>query len=371
MSSKIVKVEKEVPRKTFIQGNFIGKYFGSLNKEQDAFSISKIYDISIYEGKIFNVVNEVQNFETINESIYENIQSHLQIEQSSFEEVSCFPKNIPMGVDGFKLSIHSPKLENVRIKDVVKEGNQTFGTIYCNVSGYLLDLIIEEEEIEIETCDDCNRPILDCTCTKALEMIPRRTPERSPAIKRLKDYSTDSSWGCWPLIGIFVALFVVFSFGLPGIVFLAVIGLLYLLGRSTIVSQIFTWLAYIVLALFSLAVFLSVMDTCSNSAPRSNNNTIVPKIEKPIPEREPVVAQPKPEQKVQKPQPVYKKSEPVPVASEPVITVPSVYICNGSYAKKYHLTPYCRGLSNCKASVSSISTDDARSMGRTLCGYED
>lgn len=371
MGTKIVKVEKEVPRKTFIQGNFIGKYFGSLNKEQDPFSISKIYDISIYEGKIFNVVNEVQNFETINESIYEDIQSHLQIEQSSFEEVACFPNNTPMGVDGFKLSIHSPKLENIQIQDVVKEGSQTFGTIYCKVSGYLLDSIMEEEEIEVETCDDCDNLIEDCTCAKALEVMPPWTSERPRAIKRFKNYSTDSSWGCWPIIGILIALFIVFSFGLPGIVFLLVIGLLYLLGQSTIVSEIFTWLAYIVLALFCLAVFFSVIDTCSNSARRSSNSTIVPKIEKPIPERDPVIVQPMPEQRVQKPQPVYKKPEPVKVAPEPTTTAASVYICNGRYAKKYHLTPYCRGLSNCKATISSISKDEARNIGRTLCGWED
>src|SRR5690606_32516343 len=174
--------------------------------------------------------------------------------------------------------------------DVVKEGSQTFGTIYCKVSGYLLDSIMEEEEIEVETCDDCDNLIEDCTCAKALEVMPPWTPERPPAIKRLKNYSTDSSWGCWPIIGILIALFIVFSFGLPGIVFLLVIGLLYLLGRSTIVSEIFTWLAYIVLALFCLAVFFSVIDTCSNSAFRNRENTTTaPKITKPVQERKPVI----------------------------------------------------------------------------------
>lgn len=375
MGFKTIKVQKQVPRKTFVQGDFIGKYFGLLNKEQDTFSVSKIYDISIYDGKIFHVVNSTAHAEDINENIYDGVVSEVQLEQHSFEDVVCFPNKDSHNYDGYRLHIHEPKLENVRIKDVVKEGKQTFGTLFCKVSGYLLDHTIEEEEIEIETCDDCDNPITECTCTKALEVTPPSTPERPPkrppVTKRIKDYTTGSSWGCWPIIGILAALFVIFSFGLPGVFFLLVTGLLYLLGRSTIVSEIFTWLAYIVLALFFLIVVFSVVDTCSNSSNQNRVHDRVPRITQPVPERNPVIVQPKKEQKVEKPQPVYKKTTPVPVAPQPTVTNPSVYICNGRYAKRYHLTSYCRGLSNCKASVSSISRADARSMGRTLCGWED
>lgn len=375
MGFKTIKVQKQVPRKTFVQGDFIGKYFGRLNKDQESFSVSKIYDISIYEGKIFHVVNSTAHAEVINENIYDIIDSEVQLEQHSFEDVVCFPNKDSHDYDGYRLHIHEPKLEDVRIRDVVKEGKQTFGTLLCKVSGYLLDHIYEEEEIEIETCDDCDNPLVECTCTKALEVTPPSTPERPPKrlpyVKSFNDYTAGSSWGCWPIVGILAALFIIFSFGLPGVFFLLVMGLLYLLGRSAIVSEIFTWLAYIILALFFLVVVFSVIDTCSNSPNRNRYNTAVPKITQPVPERNPVIVQPKKEKKVQKPQPVHKKTEPVPVAPQPTVTTPSVYICNGRYAKRYHLSPYCRGLSNCKASVSSISRANARSMGRTLCGYED
>ena len=52
-------------------------------------------------------------------------------------------------------------------------------------------------------------------------------------------------------------------------------------------------------------------------------------------------------------------------------TFSSVYICTGNYSKKYHHNKYCRGLSNCKASIESVSLQEAKNLNRTLCGWED
>lgn len=48
-----------------------------------------------------------------------------------------------------------------------------------------------------------------------------------------------------------------------------------------------------------------------------------------------------------------------------------VYICNGKYSKKYHLVKDCRGLSNCKSSITKVTLNTAKKKGRTLCGWED
>jgi hypothetical protein len=45
----------------------------------------------------------------------------------------------------------------------------------------------------------------------------------------------------------------------------------------------------------------------------------------------------------------------------------SVYICKGKSATKYN----CRGLSNCKTDVVKVTLADAKSAGKTLCGWED
>ncbi|TRZ46468.1 hypothetical protein DMZ48_02285 [Robertkochia solimangrovi] len=48
-----------------------------------------------------------------------------------------------------------------------------------------------------------------------------------------------------------------------------------------------------------------------------------------------------------------------------------VYICKGPSSKKYHLTPKCRGLSNCSTKVYETTLKEARELKRTLCGWED
>ena len=45
----------------------------------------------------------------------------------------------------------------------------------------------------------------------------------------------------------------------------------------------------------------------------------------------------------------------------------TVYICTGSYSKRFHSTPDCKGLNNCKGVIKSISMSSAKNMGRTPC----
>jgi hypothetical protein len=47
-----------------------------------------------------------------------------------------------------------------------------------------------------------------------------------------------------------------------------------------------------------------------------------------------------------------------------------VFICNSKGGKRYHLSKECRGLSNCKAEIKEVTLEEAKSDGKTLCGYE-
>lgn len=49
----------------------------------------------------------------------------------------------------------------------------------------------------------------------------------------------------------------------------------------------------------------------------------------------------------------------------------NVYLCQGKYSKKYHLSKTCRGLSNWKAAIVKVTLSDAKQKGKTLCGWED
>ncbi len=51
--------------------------------------------------------------------------------------------------------------------------------------------------------------------------------------------------------------------------------------------------------------------------------------------------------------------------------VAEVYICKGPQSKKYHYKKDCRGLKNCSTDIYLVPLSDAKSLGRTLCGWED
>ena len=45
----------------------------------------------------------------------------------------------------------------------------------------------------------------------------------------------------------------------------------------------------------------------------------------------------------------------------------TVYICTGSYSRRYHKTEYCKGLKKCGGVTVGITKDEARSLNRTPC----
>lgn len=49
----------------------------------------------------------------------------------------------------------------------------------------------------------------------------------------------------------------------------------------------------------------------------------------------------------------------------------TVYICNSSGAKKYHLKENCKGLSTCQHKILKMTLEKAKADGKTLCGWED
>lgn len=44
-----------------------------------------------------------------------------------------------------------------------------------------------------------------------------------------------------------------------------------------------------------------------------------------------------------------------------------VYICQGRYSKRYHSSPNCKGLDNCKGGVIKVTLEEAQKEGRTPC----
>ncbi len=45
-----------------------------------------------------------------------------------------------------------------------------------------------------------------------------------------------------------------------------------------------------------------------------------------------------------------------------------VYICTGPQSRRYHRSPYCRGLNNCSYDIEAVDVETAEDKDRTPCG---
>lgn len=301
MGYKTIIFSRNVEKRTYVQGEFTGKYHGIAN-DKILLSNTELYDIHIYEGEISNLKNDKEHSAIIDETIYNAILSETQLSQKSFENVLINLNTTIQGYDSVHLEIIEPKLEAVQIFDVVKDGNKTFGTLTCLVSGYLLELETIFNEMQVETCDDCGQLIEECKCKEITPVvfdveteaeteneviqeeitgepfwksIPRAFNKENRA--KLWNEIQTSGLGCLGFIGLFLGIIFLFSFGIPGLISGLFIGLLYLIGSflGLIPALPYHWrqvfYAFAGILLIGLLLNLFKSDTFNNH--RSNIDT--------------------------------------------------------------------------------------------------
>jgi len=204
MAFKKVTIWKEKERHTYIKGTFTGKYRGNLDISKFKSNYAKYYDIEVYEGEVYDFETERNNPFEINKVKYDSFKSELNFLQERFENIISKPlNNLNQDFDEFKLKINGPKVKNIQISDVVKDGSQTFGTFSCIVFGYINDIISREKE-EIEICEDCNNLASDCVCNiyvKFEEEEPIKTYNFSLSKMDSSSYSSSQNIGCLNIIG--------------------------------------------------------------------------------------------------------------------------------------------------------------------------
>lgn len=298
MGYKTILFTNEIEQRTYVQGEFTGKYHGVLNQENWRSNFEN-YDIHIYEGEINQLKNEKEHPGIINKTIYNSIISETQLTQRIFKNVLVNVDKTVAGYDSFTLAIKNPKLESVQIFDVEKDGNQTFGTLTCFVSGYLLKTSFETSEIE--TCDPCDQFSEECTCNDIKpsngffveEPVLNPNAEESfwsrnfgSWINNNKDWGWDivdnSGFGCLGLFGLLLGILVLFSFGLPGILVGAFIFLIYALsGQLTRsfpnLTRGFRWIFFVLIWFLLLGGLFYTLwgdrSTNTYSIPQQNNES--------------------------------------------------------------------------------------------------
>ncbi|WP_350289820.1 hypothetical protein [uncultured Croceitalea sp.] len=395
MGYKTTTLTNKVSHKIHVTGDFMGKYYGTLNHKK-SFLNSNFYDIHIYDGEIRNLKNEIQHPEIINETIYNAILSEASLAQKSFENVLVDFDNVIGEFDSFTLTIKKPKLLSVTISDVVKKPNQAFGTIHCKVSGFLLKSSIEKKRVDFETCDQCGNILKDCDCDELDVIFDEFPVDNSINNDSIFGDKYELPWwknyGGWNwnifdssgfsrlgLFGLFVGVIFLLSLGLPGFI----IGLALILIFS--ISKLFTWrlphfnfrLNWLIYSLIGLLLFgLLFTDFCTDRPVISNPNKNIPKqtTNKSLEtQKEVIVSSPQEIQSIPKEEIMNgrRQIQRVPeIMAGTVFEEGEVYICNGPNSKRYHLNPNCSGLSNCSTKIYMVNVPVVQRKGRTLCELE-
>lgn len=293
-------VTTKIPRKSYILGNLSGKYRGEIDIEKEhQFINSRFFNFTIYEANISNgktrkneegpfIFEEDVNFPK------ENLPTSLPCKLDSME----FDKE-------FGIVLYEPKLKNINFdkKHHQTDGNEIFGLITAEITGYILDFITETHTernyvlYESEPIDGNEEKeiIYVNPEIKPIELIKTTTPTGNVEYKGNylryeyyysnyskrywgnwqfnKSYKSESQEGCmstflWILAIIFGIPFLILL--LPQLIYLIPIFIISLLGL--IPSGVWKWIFRILGGLLLLFFILSIITFVMNGRNSSSSN---------------------------------------------------------------------------------------------------
>ena len=296
---KYKEVVKEIltPRKTYIYGSFTGKYNGELLTKTEHLSLSKkFYSFNIYECIASVNQNgirkdyegefpfiEDENFNTA--QLPKSLNCHIEIDNSN---------------NGYNVTLRDVKLNNISLNRKLHQtdGNEIFGTITGNITGYILDFLtsyeIQREYIDKEhKIEEEKKRINELTKTSLVTGKTETKGNQNRLEYYYSDYKT-TYWGDWKyqansksyysakdflatifsILGGLLALLFLFAL-LPNLLYvlpvLLLVGFFYFL--KPILRWFFTILSFCLLLLFLYSIF-NVIKKPYYPPVVSNNDTL-------------------------------------------------------------------------------------------------
>jgi len=131
-SFRWIEKSKEIPRKTFVYATLHGKYWGELNEGfSDRFTKSTFYDFNIYEAVLENA-RYSRDIPFVLEQDHKMPRERLP---------KLLPTTLQEDEEMYEVNLHEPIFANIRFDRKLHqdEGDEVFGTIHADVTGYILD----------------------------------------------------------------------------------------------------------------------------------------------------------------------------------------------------------------------------------------
>ncbi len=287
---KLVKMIREVPRRTYIKATLHGKYWGLMDEDiSNQFLHSKFFEFNIYEVNLSNAIYDINTPFILEESAQIPREKLPKLLTTTLEENG----------KEYKLNLYEPKFANIVFNRKLhqSEGKEVFGTIDSTVSGYILDYVKEEyyekvyspkNQLEPEKKPVVKTPEINKT------NIPTGKIEYSKGYKRREYFYSDyknTYWDEWKynrttsttnttedgclttvlqVISILVGLFFLLLI-LPQVaILLPFIAIIFLLNLfpSKLVDSTFKFIAIIILAAFLIGMFQIFSNPKRGSRPK-------------------------------------------------------------------------------------------------------
>ena len=280
-------IENHIERRTYIKGEFKGKFIGYFNPEKSDIKHENFYDLEVISGEVKTIKSK------------DNVRHWANGEPEEFENIEKFltqlPENLPIEIiedDGeiktYSVNLNDKKLIDYQLSNQVYESNKIYGDISGTISGYLRHFDIELESVEVDYQDKKTKNL-------HLKGIPEKiktykqtgNTEVTDNYKRWEYYYSDKStyWGpwkkqlrnsssysFWTALGLIIQIIITAVVIIPLLIFGwkfilpigILIGLVYLLSfLGNVILSLFKWflriagIVILILWIFGIILFFS------------------------------------------------------------------------------------------------------------------
>ena len=118
---------KEIPRKTYLHGLFIGKYWGEIDViKEEEYERFKFYDFNIYEAEVKTKLSNkncfcITSIKTVCDGFHTESEGKFQFEADSNFPKTKLPQTIPCSISikgntaEYSVVLHEPQLRDIKL----------------------------------------------------------------------------------------------------------------------------------------------------------------------------------------------------------------------------------------------------------------
>ncbi|UGU16750.1 hypothetical protein LS482_02495 [Sinomicrobium kalidii] len=279
-----ITIQEHVERRTYIKGEFHGKFIGYLDPKKSDLIHENFYDLEVISGKIKTIrdENHIRHWETGESEEFQSIETFL----------TNLPESLPLEVyhkngslKTYQINLNEAKLNHFTLSNQVYEHNKIFGDITGDISGYIKHYDVQDKQVEVK---DSAAGKVHVSTEKIKTKKQTGKSETRGNYKRWQYYyfdgttywgnwikqHTESTYSLWEVLAILLQGTLLIAFIAPIIIIgwkliipiMIIGGIFYLLSTlQTVIVKVFGWLFKFLGIAFLLFLGFGILSLFTNS----------------------------------------------------------------------------------------------------------